>query len=66
MSVALAGIRFCEQQNGLVARLREEELVQVQDKIKESCTQKLRQVHDAFQTVRLISCPSLDRAVAAD
>ena len=26
-------------------------LVQVQDKIKEGCSQKLRQVHEAFQTV---------------
>ena len=28
---------------------------QVQDKIKDSCTQKLRQVHDAFQTVSCLS-----------
>ena len=31
MSVALAGIKFCEQQHDLLARLREEELVQVLD-----------------------------------
>ena len=39
--------------------------MQVQDKIKESCSQKLRQVHEAFQTV-LLSSPMLTLQILWD